>query len=749
VTLVALAFAWTAGILLGHLLWSAGITGCATPGWPFVAGILAALASIPFARRYPPIRFTAVLVLATLLGAWRYTAHPITPCLAADSLARFHADASKPLPATVEGVIASYPEQRDGWMTFRLRAERLWDGETSRPVTGDLLVRTRNHPQRHFGDRLRVTGQIETPPTYTDFDYRAYLARQGIHSRMLRAKTTYVEAAAVSPILQHLYQLREQASLLLNRLMPEPSAALANGMLLGIESGIPQNVQDAFVATGTSHVIVISGSNIALLAGVLLVLLSRLIGRLRAVIPVIVAIGLYVLMVGAGPAAVRAGLMGVLFVGAIGLGRQSTAWVSLAAAAILMTALNPAALWDVGFQISFAATLGLILFSPWIMAQSRRAFGGKLAGEQAAPSVRALSDGLAATLAAQVLVIPVVLLHFGRFSLTSLVANALILPAQPPILTGGILTLLAGLAWEPLGRLVAGVPWLFLTYTTGVVELFAQFPFGVWDGGSQARGVAVAYIVVLLSVIGLSKGAQTGWLVLPSRRQLALIGAVALPAWIGVIGASSRPDGNLHITFLPSERSEIALLTLPGGDRVLIADAPVAESAAAGQAIALVVAPETTRMPASSLRRSGQQRLDPAHIAPHATIRLADGVQLERLGSAHAWMFALRYGAFHTIVPTTLDGPTQDALMAERALTGITLLKLPGVGTGCWPTERFLDAATPQAILWPTETTYPPSVAALLAERAIRVPGDAAIEVITDGKQFRLRQFTPPQAHLP
>jgi hypothetical protein len=148
-------------------------------------------------------------------------------------------------------------------------------------------------------------------------------------------------------------------------------------------------------------------------------------------------------------------------------------------------------------------------------------------------------------------------------------------------------------------------------------------------------------------------------------------------------------------------------------------------------------------------RLSGGRRIDATQLAPHTTLRLSGDVTLERLGDAEHWALAVRYGAFRTILPATLDLPTQNVLVGQSTLPGITLLKLPGGDTGCWPSEDFLNALAPQVLLWPVETTYPPSVASHLAGWAQRVPGDAAIEVITDGKLFRLRQLTSAQGFLP
>ena len=162
---------------------------------------------------------------------------------------------------------------------------------------------------------------------------------------------------------------------------------------------------------------------------------------------------------GADAAALRAGLMGCLYVFAIYLGRQSTAYVSLCASGLAMTVANPLALWDIGFQLSFLATLGLILFS---QPFAHRFEGPRSrAGYRKRPPRRAmglLNEGLIVTLAAQVLTLPLIVYYFGRLSLISLVTNFLILPAQPPIMTGGMATLVAGLTVGAAGPRPGGDP---------------------------------------------------------------------------------------------------------------------------------------------------------------------------------------------------------------------------------------------------------------------------------------------------
>ncbi|MEZ4677348.1 MAG: ComEC/Rec2 family competence protein [Caldilineaceae bacterium] len=175
-------------------------------------------------------------------------------------------------------------------------------------------------------------------------------------------------SAQGSRLFHWLYWIRARGEQLLNRLLPEPYAALANGMLLGIESGIPDALYEQFNLTGTSHVIVISGSNVALIAGVLLAFGQRLLGKRRALWPALAGIAGYALLVGGDAAVLRAAWMGGLFAIATTLERRSTALVSLAFACWIMTIANPLTLWDVGFQLSSAATAGLILFSTKITA---------------------------------------------------------------------------------------------------------------------------------------------------------------------------------------------------------------------------------------------------------------------------------------------------------------------------------------------------------------------------------------------
>ena len=788
--LVYLTLAWLAGILLARLLWMAGALDCGTPAWPFAALAGALVLAALLLRRlvdrprtehrllarsvattsvvHRPkkatevattteqsgretqlnadssvsLSFCTILLLLFVLGAWRYHAHPYAACVTPADLAFYNGDERRTVYATVEGVIVGYPDERDVQTYYRLRVDSVRiEGATHR-VQGILLLPAPRFPPYAYGDRLAAAGQLETPPVLADFDYRRYLAQRGIHSLMRRPRVERIAAGQGNPFWAALYAVKARGARLLNRVLPEPAAALANGMLLGIESGIPEDVSAAFTATGTSHVIVISGSNIALLSGVLMAGLSRVLGKRRAAWPAIAGILLYVLLVGADAAALRAGLMGALFVLAGYLGRQSTAYVSLFASALLMTALNPLTLWDVGFQLSFLATLGLVLFTPGISGGFERLLSRLLAQERAQRVMGFLNDALIVTLSAQVLTLPLIVYTFGRLSLISLVTNFLILPAQPPIMTGGMATLLGGLAWEPLGRGLALIPWLFLTYTTAIVRLTAAVPFASVEAGAFGRVAALAFYAALFGGLAWRELRRRGWTAIPTRRALGWAAGGGLPIWLCGSALAARPDGNLHLCFVQGTGAEAVLIVTPNGSRAWVWD-----GRGDGAALAAATRPllagwragvDATIGPDAAALWPGAQAVDPAQLAPGTTVRLDDEVTLARLAAGDGW--TLSYGQYRTILPATLRPEDQAALLAAGADLRTTVLKAPGPSTGAWPTADFLAAAAPQLILWPEDTTYPPDVdASLAAHGATRVAADAVIEVTTDGQRVWLR----------
>lgn len=589
--LVYLAVAWGVGIWLARWVGSLAALGCGSPTWPAWTALLAALGvGLFLGWKRPRCRRGAALLLFLVLGALRYQQAPFDPCFGADDLAYYRGALERPAWATVTGVVQRPPEEIDSRQRIRLRAESLTldRGQPSLPVGGSAMFALDRYPGLRYGDRIAVRGRLEAPPVFAGFDYREYLARHGVHTVIQQPEVTLLGRDAGSGFWQGLYLLRLQAQQVIARLLPEPEAGLLTGILLGVESGIDRDLYDEFNRTGVSHIIVISGFNITIISGLMTALFARLFGPRRAVLPVMLSILLYVLLVGADAAVVRAGIMGILVVWATALQRQSTAMVSLFAAGFVMTLLNPLTLWDVGFQLSFVATLSLILFATPMTRWFESAVRRRVPAAIAHPLIGFLDDALIVTLAATALTLPLIAYYFGRVSVVAPLTNLLVLPVQPPVMVWGGLAVLVGLPatlhpaleavlW-PVARALAAIPWLALHWTVLVVRALASCPFA-----SAQVHLGVAGLWGYFGLVGLLLLARHPSFPLlaavvrrikrtvASSRMTTIVATLLLVAAVLLLAAlRSQPDGRLHVHVLALEQGEAVLIVTPDGQQALI-----------------------------------------------------------------------------------------------------------------------------------------------------------------------------------
>jgi competence protein ComEC len=254
-----------------------------------------------------------------------------------------------------------------------------------------------------------------------------------------------------------------------------------------------------------------------------------------------------------------------------------------------MTAWNPHTLWDAGFQLSFAATLGLVLYTGPLERGFERALARVASAERAHKVVSLINEALIVTLAAQITTTPLILHTFGRLSLVTLVTNFLILPAQPGVMVWGGLALLVGLVVQPLGQAIGWVAWVFLTYTIEVVRLTARVPFASLP--VRVSGWMVWGYYVLL-------GGLTWWLAQPRERRCELwemvkkpgfsrktrflgtlepkllAGAAVVLAALAFFAWRSLPDGRLHVVFFDVGQGDAILIQTPSGRQVLVDGGP-------------------------------------------------------------------------------------------------------------------------------------------------------------------------------
>lgn len=486
-----------------------------------------------------------------------------------------------PETATLYGTICDDPDVRDTYTGLRLCVERMRLGgaSLSHAAQGTVLLYASREGSWEYGDRIRAWGHLTTPPEFETFSYRDYLARQGIHSLITDAAVKTLATGGGNPILRMLFSIRQQAHAVILAMMPAPEAPLLAGILLGLENGIAPDAQEAFNRTGTTHIIAISGFNITILAGFVIALFGKWLGRRRGMAAAGVVVLLYTILVGADAAVVRAAIMGGITLLARAIGRQTFAFASLSASAWLMSLFNPSILLDVGFQLSFMATLGLILYADSLQNAFLRLAERRVSPDRAQRIAGPVGEYVLMTLAAQATTLPLTVLYFQRFSLVSFLVNPLILPVQPAIMMGGGAAVLSGMLWLPAGKLVVLPIWLLLAYTIHVVEVAAALPLASLPAFPGASIWCVVYYLLLFGLtayFALPEDRRPLWhLICDFRNRIPLSAAsavviLALAAGLTWRAVGTAPDGLLHITIFPAGNGDMVLLITPDGRRVLI-----------------------------------------------------------------------------------------------------------------------------------------------------------------------------------
>jgi competence protein ComEC len=495
----------------------------------------------------------------------------------------------------IQGMVAEEPDIRDRLCLLTFSASEIIVNDERKEVSGTALIQVPRYPAYHYGDVLNVTGRLETPEPFDNFDYKSYLARQGIYSVIYYPEVELLGQGEGLKPLQWIYSLRERLSSSIARALPEPQGSLAQGILLGLRTNIPDSLNQAFSRTGTAHILAISGLNISIVIAMFLSLGILVFGRQRSIYIwlALAATWLYALLAGMNPPVIRAAIMGSLFLIAEYLGRQGSAIIALAFAAAVMVGIQPQLLWSVSFQLSFLAMAGLIFFYPYFQAWGRKGIARLFKNrEKIVPTASIVTDGFAATLAAIVAVGPLIAYNFGVVSLVSVPATFFSLPALPAIIVTSALVAFVGLFAMLAAQILGWLAWLFLSYFLLVVQGFDALPFSSFQVANISTWHIWGYYAILAGVIallnrrnqladfssrltsGIKKVAQgipkpglgfsPKWLVLPLLVVAILVWSVAL----------TMPDGKLHVSFLDVGQGDAILIQTPNGQDILIDGGP-------------------------------------------------------------------------------------------------------------------------------------------------------------------------------
>lgn len=357
-------------------------------------------------------------------------------------------------------------------------------------VNQDLVLVTADRlGQYHYGEEVTVKGKLERPKAFTTdlgrtFNYSGYLLAKGVEYKISFAQISVVKIDSGNLFLSKLLEAKNIFIASIESVIPEPQAGLGEGLLLGVKSALGSEIEQNFRRTGLIHIVVLSGYNVMLVVAFIMYIFSFFLPFRLRIGAGILAIIIFALMVGLSATVVRASVMAGLVLLAQVIGRRYDVLRALILAGWVMIIINPYLLvYDVGFQLSFMATLGLILIVPH--------FEATVVNEKSRLGWR---EFFLATISTQIAVLPILMYHIGEVSLIAVLTNLLVLPVVPLAMLLTFITGVLGLVFVPLASLIGFLANLSLAYILFIADFFGTMSFAAISVPQfSALGVVVMY----------------------------------------------------------------------------------------------------------------------------------------------------------------------------------------------------------------------------------------------------------------
>ena len=594
--LILVTLAWLAGILLDART-------LLPPVALLIGAALSLLSSILFWRR-GNIGLISVVICLLLLGAWRYA--QVSPDGDHNAISAFIGD--KKLDMT--GGVTDEPklQTHSRLLIVSVNMVSLDNGTTWQSTRGLIDVQIPGNtfddpygPQ--YGDNVELLGNLQ-PPSPT--------SGPNIFASMSFPRLT-VNQSGGNPLIAALYRLRIFLATIITRVLPQPMAALLIAIVLSLRTPALKPLIQVFNVTGTAHLIAPSGFKVTILAGLVGDNTSKLFTRrskqFQRLLPaekqrgnwgqflatglVVISILTYTFLSGGSPAALRAGIMGIVLALAPRFGRVYNVYNALALAALLMSAFDPFVLWDAGFQLSFFGTLGIILFTPLLMQPFHRFAYIWVC--------YFLIEIMMVTIGAEIATTPVFAFTFQQISWIAPIVNVLTVPLLAAFIVLGMAACIAGAIWLPAGTVLGWILWPLLWYITKVVSWCATIPGAYLTvPANLASGLEWGYYALFLPIarpllrrwqamvqqsallkIGLPPLSKRTWRMLQLGAALVVIVATSTSAvaartsdaltitFLNVAPTVQPPQGRATLTNSPSQ-GEAILIHTPDGKIALI-----------------------------------------------------------------------------------------------------------------------------------------------------------------------------------
>lgn len=391
---------------------------------------------------------------------------------------------SLPDEGIFSGKIIKEPDQKSNHVNLTIKTE-----------IGKILITTSKYPEYNYGDILKASGKLQFPTVFDDFNYKNYLAKDGIYYVMYYPKIEVLENTKGNSIFSAILKFKNNLTQKVERIMPFPEVSILEGLILGNKQIFSEKIKNELSITGTSHIVAISGMNIVIISEILMFILIALgMWRKQAFWFVLVLIFLFIFMVGAPASAVRAGIMGAILLYAQKIGRLSNATRIMVFAGAIMLVLNPLLLrYDIGFQLSFLAVLGLIYIKP--------IFDKLLEKLIKQEQISFLLQIITTTIAAQIAVLPILVYNFGKISFISPIANILIVPVIPFITAIGLIFLGGVLILPLLGKILLWPAYLGSAYILRLIDWFSKIPWAAKQIPKVHWAWLAGYYILTIGII--------------------------------------------------------------------------------------------------------------------------------------------------------------------------------------------------------------------------------------------------------